>query len=424
MFLISRYDAADDRIRWLCPRCHAFEWKETMTRQPMELSDNGNPSEDEAMAEDSSVHDNENDDDVNVEFNDLNEEEEQNPLMDSGIIVESKDDDNNLSCMDDQTADHESMDEETDHVSYKLEYQKDKIPFMTSRSAVSRIRANVDEVYGKLYRLCDILDEEPQSKKLFAESDADEQVRLMAIAPKEWGRQKNRKMFQSKPNQARRSLVLRKNKEMLAYPQCLRGNIPLSDVTIDSVVKFYYEDGISQSSSNSKDAIKINRQPVAVRLLEMTALDAYRIFNERFPGAVAKSTFTTLRPREVKIATPHDTCMCITHENMDLLLKSICLLRTKNTRQVHQEGLSTGKTINYFSDGASSHFKNNASILNLIPHKADFNLEASWIFTASGHGKGAGDGISAGMKTIARRVTLSKNILLSTAKDFHEFSKA
>ncbi|CAF3542615.1 unnamed protein product [Rotaria socialis] len=288
MFLISRYDAADDRIRWLCPRCHAFEWKETMTRQPMELSDNGNPSEDEAMAEDSSVHDNENDDDVNVEFNDLNEEEEQNPLMDSGIIVESKDDDNNLSCMDDQTADHESMDEETDHVSYKLEYQKDK------------------------------------SKKLFAESDADEQVRLMAIAPKEWGRQKNRKMFQSKPNQARRSLVLRKNKEMLAYPQCLRGNIPLSDVTIDSVVKFYYEDGISQSSSNSKDAIKINRQPVAVRLLEMTALDAYRIFNERFPGAVAKSTFTTLRPREVKIATPHDTCMCITHENMDLLLK-VCV---------------------------------------------------------------------------------------------------
>ena len=31
-------------------------------------------------------------------------------------------------------------------------------------------------------------------KKLYAESDADEQVRLMTIAPKEWGRQKNRKM--------------------------------------------------------------------------------------------------------------------------------------------------------------------------------------------------------------------------------------
>ncbi|CAM4966186.1 unnamed protein product [Rotaria socialis] len=329
MFLISRYDAADDRIRWLCPRCHAFEWKETMTRQPMELSDNGNPSEDEAMAEDSSVHDNENDDDVNVEFNDLNEEEEQNPLMDSGIIVESKDDDNNLSCMDDQTADHESMDEETDHVSYKLEYQKDKIPFMTSRSAVSRIRANVDEVYGKLYRLCDILDEEPQVScdpnlhelRIYESDELLDSLKNYSPRVMPMNKLLLSVKFQSKPNQARRSLVLRKNKEMLAYPQCLRGNIPLSDVTIDSVVKFYYEDGISQSSSNSKDAIKINRQPVAVRLLEMTALDAYRIFNERFPGAVAKSTFTTLRPREVKIATPHDTCMCITHENMDLLLK-------------------------------------------------------------------------------------------------------
>jgi hypothetical protein len=63
---------------------------------------------------------------------------------------------------------------------------------------------------------------------------------------------------------------------------------------------------------------------VAVRFLEMTVLDAYRIFNERFPGAVARSTFHALRPREVKIATPHDTCMCIIHENMDLFLK-VCV---------------------------------------------------------------------------------------------------
>ena len=95
----------------------------------------------------------------------------------------------------------------------------------------------------------------------------------------------------------------------------------MSDATIASVAKFYCEDEISRTSSNSKDTIKINMQPVAVRFLETTVLDAYRIFNERFPRAVARSTFTVLRPREVKIATPHDTCMCIIHENMDLLLK-------------------------------------------------------------------------------------------------------
>ena len=61
-----------------------------------------------------------------------------------------------------------------------------------------------------------------------------------------------------------------------------------------------------------------------------------------------------------------------------------------------------------FSDGVSAHFKNNTNILNLIHHKADFNLEASWTFTAACHGKGAGDGIGAVVKTIARRAALSK----------------
>ena len=76
-----------------------------------------------------------------------------------------------------------------------------------------------------------------------------------------------------------------------------------------------------------------------------------------------------------------------------------------------------------FSDGASAHFKNNASILNLNHHKIDFDLDDCWTFTATGHGKGAGDGIGAVLKSIARRATLSKNILMSNAKDFYEFSQ-
>ena len=130
--------------------------------------------------------------------------------------------------------------------------------------------------------------------------------------------------FNSKQSQARRSLVLRRNQGILAYPQCLRGNVPFSDETIDTVVKFYSEDGISRTSSHSKDTIKINGQLVAVRFMEMTVLDAYRIFSERHPRAIARSTFQTLRPREVKIASPHETCMCTFHENMDLLLK-VCV---------------------------------------------------------------------------------------------------
>lgn len=76
-----------------------------------------------------------------------------------------------------------------------------------------------------------------------------------------------------------------------------------------------------------------------------------------------------------------------------------------------------------FSDGASAHFKNNINIFNLIHHKVDFGLEACWTFTATGHGKSAGDGVGAVLKSTARRATLSKNILLSNAKDFFEFSR-
>ena len=107
----------------------------------------------------------------------------------------------------------------------------------------------------------------------------------------------------------------------MAYPQCLRGNLPLFDVIFDTVIQFYCEDGISRVSSNPKDTILINKRPVPVRFMEMTVLDAYRIFNERHPGDVARSTFYSLRPREVKISSPHETCMCTIHENMDLMIK-------------------------------------------------------------------------------------------------------
>ncbi|CAF4875135.1 unnamed protein product [Rotaria sp. Silwood1] len=356
-----------------------------MTHQSEKLNDNESSSDDESMTQDSPVNDDRNDDDyVNVEFNDLNEEEKENPHMDSGITAESNDDDESPRA--DETTDPESMDEDICHAFYELEHQKEKameqlsnvfqllnIDPIHDRSAVLPIRAKVDEVYRKLNRLCDVLDEKSQVsydpnphglricesndlldglKKLYADSNDSEQVRLMTIAPKEWGRQKIEKWFNSKSNQARPSLVLRKNNGILAYPQCLRGNIPLSDSTIDAVVNFYREDGISRTSSNSKDTIKIKGQPVAVRFLEMSVLDAYHIFNERHPGTVARSTFNALRPREI-----------------------------------------------------------------------DFDLDACWTFTATGHGKGAGDGIGAVLKSTARRATLSKNILMSNAKDFYEFTQ-
>ncbi|CAF4441079.1 unnamed protein product [Rotaria socialis] len=88
-----------------------------------------------------------------------------------------------------------------------------------------------------------------------------------------------------------------------------------------------------------------------------------------------------------------------------------------------KKNIPLAKKIIYVSDGASSHFKNNANMLNLAYHKDDFNMDADWVFTATGHGKGPGDGIGAVLKSTARRITLSKNILLSNPYDFFQFSK-
>ncbi|CAF1666265.1 unnamed protein product [Adineta ricciae] len=79
--------------------------------------------------------------------------------------------------------------------------------------------------------------------------------------------------------------------------------------------------------------------------------------------------------------------------------------------------------VNYVSDGTSAHFKNNFSIFNLAHHKTDFGLDARWTFTATVHGKSAGDGVDALLKTTARHTTLIKNILMSNSKDFFEFSQ-
>lgn len=149
--LISQYDVAHNRIRWLCPRCHTFESKKMMTYQSMEVNDDESSSDEEFMTEGSPINQNKNDDDdndaVNMDVNELNEEVKQNPHMDSGIIAESDDNDDKSRHMDEGTTDPESMNEETDHVFYELEHKKDKA--MEELSAVFEL-LNIDPIHDRL----------------------------------------------------------------------------------------------------------------------------------------------------------------------------------------------------------------------------------------------------------------------------------
>lgn len=150
-FLISQYDVAHNRIRWLCPRCHTFESQKMMTHQSMEVNDDESSSDEEFMTEGSPINQNKNDDDddndaVNMDVNELNEEVKQNPHMDSGIIAESDDNDDKSPHMDEGTTDPESMNEETDHVFYELVHEKDKA--MEELSAVFEL-LNIDPIHDR-----------------------------------------------------------------------------------------------------------------------------------------------------------------------------------------------------------------------------------------------------------------------------------
>lgn len=81
------------------------------------------------------------------------------------------------------------------------------------------------------------------------------------------------------------------------------------------------------------------------------------------------------------------------------------------------------KQINYVTDGAAAHFKNNKNMLNLTFHQSDFHLPASWTFSATSHGKGPVDGIGAAIKSRATRhlLTLNKERAFLTPWEFYEF---
>lgn len=158
-------------------------------------------------------------------------------------------------------------------------------------------------------------------KHLYKESSDIEQIRLLTIAPAEWGRVKIQEWFESTDHQARQALILRQHKGILAFPEYSRGNQCLSDTTVILIRDFYLQDGTSRASSYKKDIIHIKKIAVPVRFMEITIREAFRQFQLDHPAVeVGKSSFYSLRPRQVKILAPHETCMCMFHENMNLVL--------------------------------------------------------------------------------------------------------
>lgn len=92
---------------------------------------------------------------------------------------------------------------------------------------------------------------------------------------------------------------------------------------------------------------------------------------------------------------------CMTHDTIAVHLfqrHMIQFLKEKLPNEIEK--------IHYFSDGASSQYKNKTNFLNLCHHKSDFSVEAEWNFFASSHGKNACDGVGGSVKRLAALASL------------------
>ena len=75
-------------------------------------------------------------------------------------------------------------------------------------------------------------------------------------------------------------------------------------------------------SANSKDIIRINQKAESVCFMKMTVLDAFREFDKCISGLMERSVCYSLRPRNDKIVSSHETCMYVYNENMHLSLEA------------------------------------------------------------------------------------------------------
>lgn len=220
--------------------------------------------------------------------------------------------------------------------------------FFHSRNT-KQIADAVDKTYFKLKELSNILlprsrhDDEPRTlssldlsiddalwilsrvRELFSISDYNEQQRLMTMLPPEWGRDRISNWFRGSQHQARKSLELRTTTGDFSYPEDRRGNKPLDNQTELAIYNFYTCDEISRETSYKKQVIHPppHRNPVPLRFLHLTIGETFEQFKMKYPNMeIGRSKFFSLRPAWVRERTPHESCMCIYHENADLLLQA------------------------------------------------------------------------------------------------------
>ena len=83
-------------------------------------------------------------------------------------------------------------------------------------------------------------------KYLINVSDYSEAIKLLTLAPKNWGRLKIKNFFSCSEHQACYSVYLKDEGQVLSLPVDLRGNIPFDSLIAKAIYDFLHIDEISR----------------------------------------------------------------------------------------------------------------------------------------------------------------------------------
>lgn len=78
------------------------------------------------------------------------------------------------------------------------------------------------------------------------------------------------------------------------------------------------------------------------------------------------------------------------------------------------------RLINFWSDGAPSHFKSKFSISNMIRLEEKFSTKLRWNFSATSHGKTQADGVGGTIKNMVDRRIKAQNLVISSPFEFFQ----
>jgi len=88
---------------------------------------------------------------------------------------------------------------------------------------------------------------------------------------------------------------------------------------------------------------------------------------------------------------------------------SVHCYKEKILNEVRARGIEL-KQVKYYSDGASSQYKNKYGFTDLAHHEEDNGVPATWTFFATSHGKGPCDGVGGTLKQTWKKSKIYRSI--------------